>query len=67
MLEEIQDRLDAVPFIPFRIVVTSGDRFEVMNPNELTVAQSVLYLVDLRSDQHAVIRANQLCYVETLD
>ncbi len=66
MLEEIQNRLDTEPFVPFRIVVTSGDRFDVTNPNALTIAQSVLYLMDLRSERYTVIRTNQLCYVELL-
>jgi hypothetical protein len=36
-LAELQPRLNAVPFAPFRIVTTSGKSYDVPTPDHLTI------------------------------
>ena len=36
-LAELQARLNAVPFVPFRIVVSSGKSYGVPTPDHLTI------------------------------
>lgn len=63
MLEEIQDRLDAVPFTPFQLVLASGDRFDVRTPNQLVLGEAVSYFTPLDEEAIVVIRNNQMSHI----
>jgi hypothetical protein len=45
---EIIKLLDADPFVPFSIIVTSGDRFEVADPHAVAVGANVVVVVEPR-------------------
>jgi hypothetical protein len=38
-LAELQIRLSAIPFVPFRIVVSSGKTYDVPTPDHLTITR----------------------------
>ncbi len=59
--DEIERILDREPFFPFTIIVSSGDRYEVTDPHQLAMGDSVIVLV--RSTL-AFFRKNQVVGVE---
>jgi hypothetical protein len=67
MREEILDRLNREPFVPFRIVLTSGQGFDVTNPNLVAVGESILHVMYPRSDRYAILRMNQIASLEILE
>ena len=67
MYKEIVELINREPFVPFRIVLTSGDRFQVDNPNLVALGQSVLHLMFPKSDRYTVIRFNQIAATEVLE
>lgn len=66
MIESIRELLERDPFQPFHIVLTSGDRFEVVDPHLLAIGESLLFYYYPRSDRFAFIRLNQVAAVDTL-
>jgi hypothetical protein len=67
MLTQLQAHLDREPFQPFRIVTTSGDRYEVLNPHTVAIAQTYLFYAFPRSDRSAHVRLNQIVALETVE
>lgn len=67
MLEDLKAWLDHDPFVPFRIVVTSGGAYEVTSPYQIAIGQTQFDYYFPRSDRKATIRLNQLVAFETLD
>jgi hypothetical protein len=67
MLEQIKEHLNREPFRPFRIVTTSGDRYEVTDTNSVALAQSYLFYAFPHSDRSAHIRLNQVVALETME
>jgi hypothetical protein len=67
MIEQIQEYLDREPFQAFRIVTSSGDRYDVLDPHEVAVAQTYLFYAFHRSDRSAHIRLNQIVALETME
>ena len=66
MLDTIREMLDAEPFRPFRIIITSGDRYEVQNPHLVAIGRTELLYFFPRSDRWASIRLNQIVSAETV-
>ena len=64
MLETIREMLERDPFVPFEIVVTSGDRFRIENPSLVTFAEAHLTYYFPRSDGHAHLRLNQIVFLQ---
>jgi hypothetical protein len=67
MLEQIRELLHSEPFIPFRIVLTSGEGFEIRNPDLVAVGQAVMHVLEPRSDRFSILRLNQLASVSVLE
>jgi len=65
MAEEIESLLKRNPFEPFRIITSSGDRYEVTNRFNLAIGQSQLAYFFPRSDRWALIRLNQITEIES--
>ena len=66
MIETLNEMLGREPFQPFRIIIASGDRYEVTDPRMIAIGESQLFYCFPRSDQVAYIRLNQLAAVETM-
>jgi hypothetical protein len=58
-----EDEMDALlnqrPFEPFAMIVTSGDRYEVLDPDMVTLGQNVVTLIQGTSGM-VVMRKNQM-------
>jgi len=65
MLETLHEMLDREPFQPFRIVLTSGDRFEIENPHLVAVGRTQVTIYPPRSDRFAMLRLNQIAAIES--
>jgi hypothetical protein len=66
MSESLRDLLAREPFQPFRIVLTSGDRYTVTDPALVVLMESQVFLAEPRSDRFHLLRLNQVAAVESL-
>lgn len=64
MLETIRDLMHRQPFSPFSIVTTSGDRYEVENPDLVALLPAYVFYAFPRSNKYVFIRMNQIVAVE---
>lgn len=55
------------PFVQFQIVLNSGDRYLIENPDLLAVGKSELAYYFPRSNRVAFLRANQIVAVEQME
>ncbi len=67
MLEALQELLDREPFIPFRIMLTSGEGFQILNPHLVSMGQSMINVFFPKSDRFAILRSNQIASFETIE
>ncbi len=66
MRQSLIEILEKEPFQPFRIVMTSGDKYDILNPHLVAVGESQLTLYYPRSDRFAMLRMNQIAAFEGL-
>jgi len=67
MIEDLKGWLDNDPFVPFRIVVTSGNAYEVSSSYQIAIGNTQFDYYFPKSDRKATIRLNQLVALETLE
>jgi hypothetical protein len=67
MHEEILEHLRRDPFVPFRIVLTSGQGFDVINPGLVALGETTIHVMYPRSDRYAILRQNQIASFEILE
>jgi hypothetical protein len=67
MLDRIKELLKQDPFIPFRLIVTSGHAYEVISPYMLALGETRMTYYFPKSDRQADVRLGQLVSVETLE
>jgi hypothetical protein len=67
MLEDLKEWLDREPFVPFRIVVTSGGAFAVTSPYQVAIGKTQFDYYFPHSDRKATVRLNQVVSFETLE
>ena len=60
---ELNDLLDRDPFVPFTIVLASGDRYRVTGPRQVAMGDTVIVIVPPKST-HVFFRTNQVVGVE---
>jgi hypothetical protein len=64
LLDAIEELRAQDPFVPFAIIVSSGDRYVIEAPQNLVRMQTELFYAFPRSDKFVLIRINQLVAVE---
>jgi hypothetical protein len=64
MLDEIRDLLNREPFVPFRIALTSGQVYDVTDPNLVALGQTQINIYPPKSDRYSIIRLNQIASIE---
>ena len=64
MKETIIELLDHEPFHPFRVVLTSGEGYDILNPHLLARGQAQMNVYQPGSDRFAILRLNQVASVE---
>ena len=50
--ENIRELLKREPFVPFRVVTSSGEAYIVRNPDLVTVMRSEVFIARPNSDDH---------------
>jgi hypothetical protein len=63
-LDTIRDLKRKDPFVPFRVVMTSGDGYLIEDPDALAIATSQLHYYPPRSGVAIHMRLNQIASVE---
>jgi hypothetical protein len=66
MLERLREVLRAKPFGAFRIVLASGDIFEVSDRWQLAIGLSQVRYLFPRSDRGATLRLSEIFAIEPL-
>lgn len=67
MVEDLNEFLGRDPFVPFRIVLTSGTSYVVASPYQVVIeGPRVRYYYD-RADGCAILRLNQLAALEMIE
>ena len=67
VLETVRDLRRRDPFVPFRIVMTSGESYTIANSELLAIGRSQLIYCFPQSDRVAHLRLNQIAAVEELE
>lgn len=67
MLDSIRELIHREPFIPFRIVLTSGQSFDISNPDLVALGETQITVYRARSDHFAILRLNQVASLESLE
>ena len=66
MLESIRELLHQSPFIPFRIVLTSGKEYVASNPDLVALGETQMNIYAPRSDHWSILRINQITSVDVV-
>ncbi len=66
ILETIKEWRIRVPFIPFRIVMTSGQGYDIRHSELLAIGQSQMFYCFPKTDRVAHLRINQVSAVAEL-
>lgn len=61
--DELKKALEHEPFLPFTIVLTSGDRYDVTDPWAVAIGASTVVVFPPKST-HVVFRKSQIVAVE---
>ena len=64
MKEQLHELLHRDPFIPFRIVLTSGKEYGVDNPDLVAFGESQITVYAPKSDRWSILRLNQIASLE---
>ena len=64
MVESIVNLIKAEPFHPFKIILTSGEVYEIPNPNLVAVGKSVIVLCWPKSDRISILGQNQIVSID---
>jgi hypothetical protein len=60
MKEHLRELLHREPFEPFSIVLASGEKFDISNPDLVALGESLIHLFFPKSDRYATLRLNQI-------
>ena len=64
---EIVKLLEQEPFVPFTIVMASGDKYHVADAHAAAIGQVAVIVVPPRGAGHNVLRLSQISSLEALE
>lgn len=64
--ENIQELLNREPFLPFRLVMTSGKTYEVVSPNSAALLKSEVFVVLPDGERWAHVPFLHIASIETI-
>ncbi len=68
MEDALYELINAEPFRPFKVIMTSGHEYTVADPMLIAVGKTdVFFFYGGKSDRRANLRKNQISAVETID
>ena len=62
---ELGRLIDATPFVPFEIVMTSGDRYRIEDPIEVLVGEEIIHLLFLDGERPTAFFDSMKCHRST--
>lgn len=62
VMNSIRELLEREPFVPFQVVMNSGDRFTIENPGLVMLDEQYLKYYLPRSSGEVHLRVNQIAY-----
>lgn len=65
--ESIRELLDREPFVPFRILSSSGEQFTVRDPHLVALLKSEVFIAEANSDNRTYVPYLHIAAVGTLD
>lgn len=65
IIDTLRELMGRDPFTPFTIILTSGDRVKISNPELLALGASQFTYYFPRSDRWAMLRLNQIAMVKS--
>jgi hypothetical protein len=65
--QRIRELIDREPFVPFQIVMNSGDRIRIENPSLVSLDEAWLTYSPGRSNTMIQVRLNQLAFIQIDD
>jgi len=63
-MDTIRELKRREPFVPFRIVMTSGEKYLIINPDALAITSSQLHYFPPHKEVAVHMRVNQISSVE---
>jgi hypothetical protein len=67
VLQTVRDLRARTPFVPFRVILSSGDAYVIKDSELLAIGQSQLIYCHPHSDRVAHLRMNQIAAIEELE
>jgi len=67
MLDKMTELIRSEPFVPFRLILTSGSTYDVYAPLMIAAGKTQMTYYFPKSDKIAHLRINQLAAIETLE
>lgn len=67
MLDQLKKLMMAKPFVPFRIILTSGTLYDVTSPYQVAIGKTQLDYYFPKSDRKSTVRQNQIVAFETVE
>ncbi len=64
---ELADLKARQPFKPFSIVMTSGDRFEVLDSEKIVIFSTAVVVFSLNRGGHATLHLRQISSIEAYE
>jgi len=65
--EELRKLLAAEPFRPFRVVMSSGNSYEVRSPYMIVIEEDLATYFAQRTDLYSIIRLVQISSVDIIE
>jgi len=66
MIESIIELLDREPFVPFQIVLASGESYPITDPHLVALGKSQLNVYAPKSDRWSILRLSQIASVDVI-
>jgi hypothetical protein len=64
MLKSLRELVHRDPFIHFRIVLTSGKEYAIVNPDLLAIGETQITVYAPKSDDWSILRMNQIASID---
>ncbi len=66
MRENIREYLDRDPFVPFRLILSSGKEYDIVNPHAAALLKSEVFVVFPDGERWAHVPLLHITAIETL-
>ena len=64
MMKSLEELLRRYPFVPFRIVLTSGKEYQVKHSQLVAIEASQITVYAPKSDDWSILRMNQIASID---